>query len=157
MVRNAVSKRVLSELIFLCMNLTNLSWFSSGRSSDAHQIIGDNAPTNPFIEASFAMIETTIQVETAFEDTDPPFDIIMPLSAQLEPTLIFKQFTFLGFVLVAGYGQIRRSWEPIKSLKIRLSGNCRGWVYLWGCFFVLRTKKHPHIFLLSRRFLKTQK
>ncbi len=41
-------------------------------SPDNHQIIGNDAPSDPPCEAIFAMIKTAIQAMFAFEDTFAP-------------------------------------------------------------------------------------
>src|SRR4051794_20977362 len=53
------------------------------------EVVGDNTPTNPFIEAILAMIETAVELMFAFQDTNAPFDTGMEMATACEPSLLF--------------------------------------------------------------------
>ncbi len=65
--------------------------------------MGDYAPSNPTLETSFAVVETTVEIVATFEDRDTPFDTGMPSANSAEPGLFLSLATLLRFL--AGFGK----------------------------------------------------
>ena len=61
------------------------------------QIVGNNAPTHPSLEATFALVEAAVQSKDAFEYRNAPFDPSMPFAAPPEPALLFMHLPLERF------------------------------------------------------------
>ena len=71
-------------------------------SSDLGEIIGNDAPADPTVEALFAMIATAVETVLAFEHTDTAFNPNMEAASTPEPRLGFVLATSIR--LIAGFG-----------------------------------------------------
>jgi hypothetical protein len=58
--------------------------------TDTGQVVGNDAPADPFIKASIAMVKATVELMLAFEDADAAFDAGMEAATAFEPRLLFK-------------------------------------------------------------------
>lgn len=53
------------------------------------EIVGNDAPTDPFVEAIGAVVETTIELMFVFEDIDASFDTSLETATAFEARLLF--------------------------------------------------------------------
>jgi hypothetical protein len=70
---------------------------------DAGEVVGHDAPTDPLVEALFAVVETASEWMLAFEDADAPFDAGMEAATALELRLLFVLSA--GVIFAPRFGQ----------------------------------------------------
>ena len=67
------------------------------------EVVGNDAPTDPFIEAIVTVVETTTELMFVFEHTDAAFDARLEAATAFEPRLLFMLAP--GVIFAPGHGQ----------------------------------------------------